>query len=384
MILYAEVTTWCTRATLYTFWLTGMVGGNLIQKTDGLQGFWPRCLLLICGGIFMNVILMGLPKIKMSSDNSSFNTLDSYNITPFQTLLFLLQGPKSKTIIRNIACLSGKKKVLKSEDGSKLMIKDAQPPNRKEEIVNIIAAIFSIIMVLFAPIIMFFIDNTTHGLLDGAPNFFVSDLMKYFSLLVVGNYIFRFTARPSSYTDNSVRFFSKELKDFYGFSVYTSPLVSYLKNSSVCIALADPQGKIFIDSDYSNNSNYLDYLIAHEAGHLSDKTSYLINILISPILFPWVVFILLAVGSYSMTFDLITSNLLKAIGLISIYLIIAVWPKFIKQAEYRADDFAIELIGFSAVIKALEELSLSYRTTTKLGYFRDLSFESRLERIRNK
>lgn len=387
LILYAEIATWLIRAAIFTFWLSGALGGNIFEDTNGyVQGFLPQSLLLIIGGLTMNFALMGLPRTKSTTNIFSKIIIGNYNLTSLQGLLTLFQGTKSKNVIRNIAYLSGLKQVSKSADGSTLIIEEAQSPNKKIIFTTISALFIGLLILFFAPLLMYIIFFTTKKLFfESLPSDVIHNIITYFSLFIIGYFTFPYTTRPKSYLDNSVRYFSKPLKVSFGYPVFTSPLVSFLKPNVTCIALADPQGRVFIDTEYSHNNIYLDFLIAHEIGHLSDRTFNISKKIVSPILLPWVIFILFAVGSYNASLEYVLSGkLLIVSGLVFLYLLIFFWPQYIKQAEYRADDYAIKLIGSSATEKALEELSLSHRTIQNTTSFSELSFEARLERIREK
>jgi Zn-dependent protease with chaperone function len=382
MILYAEVATWFIRTSIFTFWLAGCIGGNLLAHTNGLQGFWQRCLLLIIGGSVMNIILMGFPKLYATSKPRNLILLEQYEIGLLSTLQFLLQGTKIKEVVRNVVFFTGLKQVSITPDCQTLVIENVQPQNKRDFTITIVFLVTGLIMLLVAPLLMFALFSITQKLCNLS---ITDDIIKYFSFYIIGCYVFPYATKSNSYQNSSVRGFSKFLKKSYGFPVYISPIVSFTNSNRNCIGLADPQGRIFISSSYSKNDTYLNYIIAHEAGHLSDRLIKILSKVLSPVLFPCTVFVLYVFGSYQVSLGFLhLGEFDKGFGLFLIFSIIVLWSILSRQAEYRADKYAAKMLGDSSVIQALQELSLSHRTVQSATFLGNPSFDDRLERIRKK
>ncbi|NYE56337.1 M48 family metalloprotease [Carboxydothermus ferrireducens] len=386
MILYAEIATWVVSAALFTFWLSFALAGSLAEATDGyVQGLWAKSLVTILGGLAVNLVGMGLPKIKATKIYSAKVLIDKYPLTTWQCLLTLFNGARSKKVIRNIAYLPGLKQVSKTADGSTLILEDAEPPNKKIFIITLLVLFIGIFALFTTPLLVSLIfRNVKKLLIPYLPLEVIKDLFKYFSWLIIGKMILPYIGTSKKYSFITVRFFSKPLKKAHGFPVFVSPLVSFLSSKGEILGLADPQGRIFIDSEYVKNDNYREYLIAHEAGHLLDHKFKIIGMIISPVLVPWGLLILFTLSSYyqAMGYTAI-GKFLNTAGLVLIFLLIFFWVKYDELGEFRADDYAIKLIGLTATEKALEELAMAFKTTPEALYGKS-SFDVRLERIRTK
>lgn len=397
MILYAEAAAWFIRAAIFSLWLTGMLVSNVLNIShNGLvQGLLPRYLLLVTGGLAINLFISGSPKLYASRKPSDLIVLDQFQVSLFSTLDFLIQGAKSKKITRNIAFLSGLKCVSVTADGSVLYIENMNIPKNGEYFATICILIMALIALFVAPVCMFLVFYCIKGLLVliDAPINIAGGIIKSFSVTIIIYYLFPCATMTRGYLHRSIRYFSKYITSYYGYPVFSSPLITFLRPGiNHYIGLADPKGRIFINHNYFNNNEIIfKYVIAHEAGHLSDKYFRITSKIISPLLYPFTTFIFLTAGNYleivgnaSFEYQFKMTGL-AIIGLITIY-----WIKLIRESEYRADDFATKEIGFKTVIMALEELSLNYRTLE--GMFTELvnmlsfsiSFDKRLERLRKR
>jgi uncharacterized protein YfbU (UPF0304 family) len=75
-------------------------------------------------------------------------------------------------------------------------------------------------------------------------------------------------------------------------------------------------------------------------------------------------------------FDVKIKNLLNILGFLTIGFVIISWLKLEKESENRADDIAVKIIGYKAVIDGMREL---------LNYLHfDVKIEERYKRMKEK
>ena len=102
-----------------------------------------------------------------------------------------------------------------------------------------------------------------------------------------------------------------------------------------------------------------------------------------PFMMPYAISVLLGIGMYiNLTGQNHTGNLISGIGVAIPFVTIAIWLKAEAMFETRADDFAVQSLGFSSVINALQQLN-QMKDTIEGMYSGHLNspFSKRIERI---
>lgn len=386
MILYLEAAAWSIRAAMFTFWLAGALIGQLIdtpQTTGLVHGFIPRYLLFVFTGIILNLIMSGLPELKSHQKPKNLVFFGKFNVTVFQTIIFLLQGSKVRSVIRNITTLEKPKNIYISASGDNLYIEDSGIETQEESFTSFIILVTSFAILLIAPGLMLGIMRLIQLLFLTVhiPAEMAGPILKYFTLIFLTCFLFPYAATQRSYLDSSVRVFSKYMFDAYGYPVYTSPLIGFIRPYNHFVGLADPRNRIFVNYEYVKETYLLNYIIAHEAAHLKNKVLKVKKFILVPIIFPLIIFFLYSAHSYFLYVDLTNLAItFQRAAIVAFILVIFFWLKLFYKEENDADKFAVRFIGIDAVKIALHELAYRHRRSYP-AFKRKNIFEKRLERI---
>lgn len=391
MILYSELITWIVRTSLFSFWFAGLFTDGLLDShTKGmLQGFTPKYLVLIIAGFTANLAIHGLPKLFHRGDRrDNLVLIGETDSSILATIYFLLQGSKAKNVIRNLVQLTGKKNVFFTENKTTLIISNADNPKIHDYIIIIIQLCLSIILLISSPLLMLVIFMVVKYLLILAnitPSI-AGDIVKTLTLIVFGHYLFPYLVLSSRYSFSAIRYVIKPLGEYFGYSTMSSPLLAFINsNNEVLLGAADPKKIIYINAQYiDNNTDLFNYVVAHEAGHLSDKFLNFIRVCLAPILYPWLVSVMIILGIYfSANNNVFLGNRLTIIGIAIAILTVLTSLNLKKMGEFRADEYAVRKLGITQVKRMLHELSLKADNTHSLLSSR-VPFSKRLERIMSK
>jgi len=73
MILYSELVAWLVRASIFSFWFTGLFVTVLFDANSKgmIKGFDQKYILLIVCGIIANIAIYGLPQLRMKKHNNN-------------------------------------------------------------------------------------------------------------------------------------------------------------------------------------------------------------------------------------------------------------------------------------------------------------------------
>lgn len=390
MILYSELITWIVHTSLFSFWFTGLITVGLldVNSIGILQGFVPKYLALILAGFTANFAINGFPKLlhkKESEDNLIL--VGEFKAGILETIDFLLQGSKVKNVIRNLVQLTGKKNVFRNKDRITLFINNADTPKMYDYIIITIQLSLSILLLISSPALMVLIFLFVKYLLILAhitPSI-AGAIVKTLTMVVFGYYLYTYLLSSSRYSFRAIRYVTKPLGKHFGYSTFSSPLLAFINSNTHLMGAADPKNNIYINDKYiENNTDLVTYIVAHEAGHLNDKILNFIKVCLSPVLFPWLVFIMISLGVYfSASDNAQLGNSLKIIGVTTLILTTLTSLNIQKLGEFRADEYAVRKLGVDHVKRILQELS-SKGEDINSPLSSTVPFSKRLERIMSK
>jgi hypothetical protein len=387
MICLAELAAWLMRAVFFSIYLTTFIFIDF--SPDGAKAsilykyiqnpIYIYIIVITLGSILFNILnfdfnLLFPIKTKSVSDKNINNIKGKeYYIFSdvFSTLFFLLQGVRVKEVERDIIVLPGLKKLFLSNDCSYLRIENVKPIKKIEYFKTIVLILFISLILILMPFIIITLNNYISELLHiiNLPINFSKNIIIIFNFTIVFLYISSYTFKPFywNYKSSSLSVFRKRLEDVYSnFPVYESFIMPFLKRSlfrkSFPLGFANIIKKeIYINPKISENKKVLQYVIAHEEGHIYDyytKIMYLILRIILPI----TVFILIIridylhfIGKLHFNFWLEFWFIVFGFSVISLIFILLI--KLRQICEKRADDFAVNKLGKDYVIKVLQEIA---------------------------
>ncbi|GAV23180.1 hypothetical protein [Carboxydothermus pertinax] len=336
MILWAELAAWIVRAALISWWLSA--GEIFAALKTSEQGFVRGTLIVVVSALLLNIIVSmvsGKPKIISGKKIPNDTEEDQYfSLNTLDTLKFLLQGSKIREVERNIAVLSGLKKVYLSSKGNYLLIEDAQPIKKVEYFKTIIVIIGGIVLLIIAPVGIIKIHDLIGSILlaMGFSKDFARFIIFTSSFTVLFHYFNPYTLNNTEYQNSTAVMFSKRI-EVNDANVYESPMMPFLPNFPLGMYL---NGKIIINPFISNNQKILQYVIAHEEGHISDLYCKIKRKLFS-LVFPWLVYIIAIIISYFVFIGKLHYNfwlILILAGLIGSLIFLIFIIIFIKSAQY--------------------------------------------------
>jgi len=362
MILYSELVAWLVRASIFSFWFTGLFVTVLFDANSKgmIKGFDQKYILLIVCGIIANIAIYGLPQLRMKKhNNNNMRLLGEFKANTFETIIFLLQGTKVKNVIRNLSSLSGIKQVFMTRDKNELFITNSSP-RKSDSILAIIHACVSFMFLLLSPALMvmaFMIIKYIFARLNIASDEVAGGFVQALTITILANYTSPYLIQSKRYLAKNVRYIYQPLGKHFGYPVFSSPLLTFLTPNHVHLGFADENGSIYVNTDFiEDNNEVFDYVIAHEAGHLADKVMSTVRTIMNPILFPGVVFIVYVFGNY------MGNNIIKNIAFVMIAVVIATSLYFQRISEFRADDYAVKTLGINKVKNALHQINLKVKT----------------------
>lgn len=391
MVLYSELIVWIIRTSLFSFWFTGIITDGLLEvNTKGIiQGFIPKYMSLILVGLVANFAINGLPRLihkKKSCDDLII--VGEFKAGTLGTVSFLLQGSKVKRVTRSLVQLTGRKNVFITNDRTTLFINNAENLRKLDYIIILLHLILSFLLLLSSPFLMvsiFVIVKYLLVLIHVTPGI-TGSLVKILTMVVFGYYFYPYFILSSRYSLSSIRYVTKPLGKYYGYSTVSSPLLAFINSKNqLLMGAADSKKIIHINAEYiDDNINLYNYIVAHEAGHLNDKFLNLIRACLVPILYPWLVFIMLSLGVYFNANDnVLFGNSFTIVGLTTIILTTLTSFNLQKLREYRADEYAARKLGITNLKRILQELSF-VEDGKEIPLSGKVSFSKRLERIMRK
>lgn len=392
----ANIVAWLTRSLLFFFFLLGTVIGPIIEQAHYpiTYTFVLRVLTVPLGAIIFNLYISG-SFTKRPEDNKfkDLILIDTVKVSPFQTLLFLLQGPKSKSIMKNIKYLDGVKKIFKTTDNTQIYIEDAQIGGIQGNYLITITFLFSVlILLLVTPIIwyiVFFVVKFLLVYLDISVKL-AGSLCTIFSFTFILYWIVPHVYSSKSFRHASIIYGRKKIGERNNISIYTSPLIPFINSSCFeNIGFSDNKNKsIYINPNYVDSGSIYNYIVAHEEGHLRDRLNSVVSFVCSPLMMPCATFIIWGIGiSLKLAGQNQTGNLVSGIGVSIPFVVIVIYFISMTFFETRADDFAVKSLGYSNVINAMQQLNQRKDTIGgmySLGHLNSFSFSKRIERINQK
>ena len=391
MILYSEIMAWIVRASLFCFWFTGLTTDALLDGNSKgmLQGFTQKYMAFILVGLVANFAINGFPRLlkeNISTDNLIL--IGEFKAGLVGTMNFLLQGSKVEKVIRNLVQLSGKKNVYISIDRTKLFINNAYKPKMHDYFIIAIQLSLSILLLLSSPFLMVLIFTFVKYLLMSAhiTLSIAGPVVKTLTLLVFGYYFYPYFITSSRYSFNVIRYVIKPLGKYFGYSTFSSPLLTFINSKNEhLMGAVDKRKNIYVNTDYiDNNKDLFKYIVAHEAGHINERLLNLIKVCLAPILYPWLIFMFVLFGIYfSGSDNIYLGNSFNIIVVTMVILTTFTHFNIQKLGEFRADEYAVRKLGITHVKRILQELdSKSDGRYSPLSSA--VSFSKRLERIMSK
>jgi Zn-dependent protease with chaperone function len=401
LIRLAELAAWMTRTVLLSLLLT----------TLGFSGFTKDASNSVLYNVTHNYVYIYTVLISLSSlllnilyfdfdilfSNNSKNILDTNikntnkkeyicfsGIIP--TLIFLLQGVKVKGVNRNLIVLSGWKKLYLSSDTNYLQIENIRPIKKFDYIVNIILILIILVIWLLIPFFFIKVYDFLSIILYhlGVPTSFSRRIITIFGAVPISFHIYSYAVKPYywNYTSKAALLFRKKVENIdSNFQVYESPILPfYLKRQSP-LGLADVFKKqIYINPIVLKDETILQYVIAHEEGHIYDFCPKILKIFGYTI--PWVAFIIIIIIDYLLFVGELYFNIwLIILGLITVILMFVLLIILREICEERAENYAIKKLGLENVIKALQKIAYSDILPDKYKYHK-WGAEKQLERIK--
>jgi hypothetical protein len=303
-VLYTEIVAIITRSSIISFWLTGLVTNGVMNNSIGMvKNFWIKYFIIVIISIFFSLFVNGKINIYKISNESNSIISDKFYLDSLSIIFLILKGNKINNIRRNIVFFPGSKEsknITITNDGLILCIENTYPPKTKDITVTFIILIFTLICLFCAPGISLLIFHYTKSILDTYNiNVNSSNLLKDFYLIILSYYLLPFVIPNKDAKKSIIRYFSINLGLYNGYQVLTSPLIPYIGNfENNYIGLADPQKRIFVNPNFIRNKTIFQYIVAHEVGHLTDKIYHTLKYILSPILFPYLTFIIFTMKTY--------------------------------------------------------------------------------------
>lgn len=387
----AELAAWLTRAAFWSIFLSSIAIKALVTPLgEGIiQDNFLRNIYFILSALFLNLI-SGRPKFFLAKNEQNLQEKKEYYLSSgvFSTLFFLMQGLKVKEVERNLVVLSGLKKVLLFYPyGSRMRIENKEPIKMIDYIITIIIILIALAVLILAPTVFIALNNCISHILSakGFPSDFSEILIFLFGIVVLVFYFSPYIANNRQYQPSVITTFKHKIENIYSnFPVYVSPMMLFLEKH---YPLGHAHKKeIYINPLIAENDVILQYIIAHEEGHIRDPYTKLFCLLLS-LLFPWGVFIVVSRIAYLYSIDKLNYSLWKII-LISISIIILIFIisfKIKQMLEERAVNFAIKKIGIEKVVMACREIA--YGDNALPEYYRNkyrYLLEKHIERVKER
>ena len=351
-----------------------------------VHGYISRYIIMITATLFLNTVISGTPKITFGKRIPDVEGVEYFSSNSLSTLLFLLQGYRNKGIERNIVLLSGLKKVYLSPNEKQLHIENAGPLTKTGYLETIYFLIIGLTLLFVAPIGLVALEGYIAKMLFrlGIPGNFSANLLWDLSVTVLVFYFFvPYIVTSYKYLNSSVTIFSKRIEGVGRNSVYESPIMPFLQTNRIGpLGMAASNDRVFVNPLIAKNKWILNYIIAHEEGHITDRFGHIMRHLLSPIIFPCLIYIIVIIldylhyiGIFHYTYEFI---FLVCAG---IGLLLLIFREIKERCESRADDFAVRKMGTESVISALQQLA--YGGNVLLDEYRSTAIK-RIERIKEK
>lgn len=362
MVSWAELAAWTARTAFISILFSSlnikilvMPLGNGIIRND-----LSRNILYIACALFLNLIYSGKPKFLLDKNGQNIRGKEYYlSSGVLSTLFFLMQGLKVKEVERNLVVLSGLKKVSLCPYGSRLRIENKEPIKKVDYITTIIVILIALVILIISPMAFIELNSYISKILSsmGLPGNFSENLIMIFGMVVLTFYLSPYSIMPWNwqYKASVITTFRKRIENIHSdFIIYVCPMMPFLERRFP-LGLAH-KNEIYINPLIAENNAILQYIVAHEEGHIRDPYAK-IKFLLSPLLFPWTAFIVISSIAYLYFTDKLPLWKVVLIGIAVFSLILLIFRKIKQIQEERAEDYAIKKIGIDNVIRALRELA---------------------------
>jgi hypothetical protein len=325
----AELAAWLTRAAFWSIFLSSIaIKALVIPLGNGIiQDNLLRNVYFILSALFLNLI-SGRPKFFLAKNEQNLQEKEYYlSSGVFSTLFFLMQGLKVKEVERNFVVLSGLKKVLLFYPyGNRMRIENKEPIKMIDYIITIIIILIALAVLIMAPTAFIALNSCISHILyiKGLSSNFSENLIIIFGLIVLVFYFSPYIANNRQYQSSVITTFRYKIENIHSvFPVYVSPMMLFLEKQR---SLGQAHKKeIYINPLIAENDVILQYIIAHEEGHIRDPYTKLFCLLLS-LLFPWGVFIVVSSIAYLYSVDKLNYSLWKIV-LIGVVIIIMIIPQ---------------------------------------------------------
>lgn len=360
MITLGNLAAWIIRAALICWWFSALeIVALLTPSEQGLiHNSILRYFIFIIASLLINIIASGLPKIIANKGITNLKKVDCFYSHSLSTLNFLLQGSRNQKIERNIVVLSGLKKVYLSQNEDHLLIESAKPIRKIEYIESIFIIVIGIVLLFIAPVSLIILNSYIAKILVilGISKNFAWHIIFDSGATLLVYYLSPYILRPLEYKNSSAVIFSKRIGGDFSNLVYESPIMPFLSN---CPLGMYHKGKIIISPLISKNQRIMSYVIGHEEGHILDHYNNMMRNILSPILFPWLLYIVVVIVDYLHFIGILhyTFWSMFFIAAVIISLILLTFIRIELECQNRADNYAIKKIGIESLIKALQEIA---------------------------